>query len=44
MALLYLTCGRVTEVLSLKKNQFVMDEDPDFVIITNMIVLKRKKK
>ncbi len=44
MALLYLTCGRVTEVLSLRKSQFVMDEDPDFIIITNMIVVKRKKK
>ena len=44
MALLYLTCGRVTEVLSLRKSQFVMDEDPDFVIITNMVVVKRKKK
>ena len=44
MALLYLTCGRITEVLSLKKSQFVMDEDPDFIIITNMIVVKRKKR
>ena len=44
MALLYLTCGRITEVLSLKKRQFVMDEDPDFIIITNMIVVKRKKR
>ena len=44
MALLYLTCGRITEALSLKKSQFVMDEDPGFIIITNMIVVKRKKK
>ena len=44
LALLYLTCGRVSEVLSLKKGQFVFDEDPNFVIITNMIVVKRKKK
>jgi len=44
MALLYLTCGRVTEVLSLKKSQFVLDADPDFVIIANMIVVKREKK
>jgi integrase len=44
MSLLYLTCGRVTEVLSLKKSQFQLDMDPDFVIIVNMIVVKRKKK
>jgi integrase len=44
MSLLYLTCGRITEVLSLKKSQFMLDMDPDFVIITDMIVVKRKKK
>jgi len=44
LSLLYLTCGRITEVLSLRKSQFVFDEDPDFIIVTNMIVVKRKKK
>lgn len=44
LALLYLTAGRITEVLSLTKKQFQLDMEPDFVIITNMIVVKRKKK
>ena len=44
ISLLYLTCGRVSEVLSLRKKQFVFDEDPDFIIIKNMIVVKRKKE
>jgi len=44
ISLLYLTCGRVSEVLSLTKKQFVFDEDPDFIIIKNMIVVKRKKR
>lgn len=44
MALLYLTCGRISEVLSLTKKQFVYDAEPDFIIIKNMIVVKRKKK
>ena len=44
MALLYLTCGRITEVLSLKRKQFDLESEPNFVIIRNMIVVKRKKK
>ena len=44
ISLLFLTCGRISEVLSLTKNQFVFDEDPDFIIVKNMIVVKRKKK
>jgi integrase len=44
ISLLYLTCGRISEVLSLTKKQFVFDEDPDFVIVKNMVVVKRKKK
>jgi len=44
MALLYLTCGRITEVLSLTKKQFDLESEPNFVIIRNMIVVKRKKK
>ena len=44
ISLLYLTCGRISEVLSLTKKQFVFDEDPDFIIVKNMIVVKRKRK
>lgn len=44
MALLYLTCGRITEVLSSTKKQFDFESEPNFVIIHNMIVVKRKKK
>jgi len=44
MALLYLTCGRITEVLSLTKKQFDLESEPNFIIIRNMIVVKRKKK
>lgn len=44
IALLCLRCGRITEVLSLKKSQFVIDEGPEFVIITNMVVVEPKKK
>jgi len=44
MALLYLTCGRISEVLSLKKKQFDLESEPDFIIVRNMIVVKRKKK
>ncbi|MDW8023429.1 MAG: site-specific integrase [Nitrososphaerota archaeon] len=43
MALLYLTWGRVREVLSLTKKQFDFESEPNFVIIRNMIVVKRKK-
>ncbi|MCS7123935.1 MAG: site-specific integrase [Candidatus Bathyarchaeota archaeon] len=44
MSLLYLTCGRVSEVLSLTKKQFDLQSEANFVIIRNMIVVKRKKK
>jgi len=44
MALLYLTCGRISEVLSLRKKQFDLESEPDFIIIRNMVVVKRKKK
>ena len=43
MALLYLTCGRITEVLSLTKKQFDFETDENFIIIRNMKVVKRKK-
>jgi integrase len=44
MSVLYLTCGRITEVLSLTKKQFDLESEPNFIIIRNMIVVKRKKK
>jgi len=42
LSLVYLSCGRISEVLPLTKNQFLMDEDPEFIIIVNMKVVKRK--
>lgn len=43
-SLLYLTSGRINEVLRLKTSQFSMDEtDPDFMIIQNFWVSKRKQ-
>jgi len=44
LALLYLTAGRISAVLRLVKAQFDFDADPDFIIIRNMIVIKRKKE
>jgi integrase len=43
MALLFLTAGRISEVLSLRKEQFDFEADRDFVIIRNMILVKRLK-
>jgi len=43
MALLFLTAGRISEVLSLRKEQFDFEADQDFVIIRNMILVKRLK-
>jgi len=40
LALLYLTAGRIGEVLSLRKSQFNLEADPDFIIIQNMITEK----
>jgi len=42
LALLYLTGGRISEVLRLRKSQFDF-VDPNFIIIKDMIVVKRKK-
>lgn len=43
-SLLFLSSGRIGEVLRLKKNQFTTDEDyPDFVILSAFYVSKRKK-
>jgi len=44
LALLYLTAGRISAVLRLVKRQFDFDADPDFIIIRNMKVIKRKKE
>ncbi len=43
MALLFLTAGRISEVLSLRKEQFDTQADKDFIIIRNMILVKRLK-
>ncbi len=43
MALLFLTAGRISEVLSLTKEQFDFVADQNFVIIRNMILVKRLK-
>jgi len=43
MALLFLTAGRISEVLSLTKEQFDFEADPNFLIIRNMILVKRLK-
>jgi integrase len=43
MALLFLTAGRVSEVLSLTKEQFDFQADKNFIIIRNMILVKRLK-
>jgi len=44
LALLYLTMGRVSSVLRLYKSHFDLKTDPDFIIIRNMKVIKRKKE
>jgi len=43
MALLFLTAGRISEVLSLTKEQFDFQADKNFIIIRNMILVKRLK-
>jgi len=43
MALLFLTAGRISEVLSLNKEQFDFEADRNFIIIRNMILVKRLK-
>ena len=44
LSLLYLTAGRISEVLMLKKSQFDFESDQDFIIIRDMQVVKRTKK
>lgn len=43
MALLFLTAGRISEVLSLTREQFDFEADRNFVIVRNMILVKRLK-
>mgnify|MGYP001110564993 CR=1 FL=1 len=43
MALLFLTAGRISEVLSLIREQFDFQADPNFIIIRNMVLVKRLK-
>lgn len=43
MALLFLTAGRISEVLSLTREQFDFEADTNFIIIRNMILVKRLK-
>jgi integrase len=43
MSLLFLTAGRISEVLSLTKEQFDTEADKNFIIIRNMILVKRLK-
>lgn len=40
LSLLYLTAGRIGEVLSLRKSQFDRSSDPQFILIRNMITEK----
>lgn len=44
LSLLYLTAGRISEVLRLNKNQFDFESDTDFIIIRDMVVVKRRKE
>jgi integrase len=44
LALLYLTAGRISEVLMLKKSQFDSETETDFIIIRDMKVIKRRKE
>lgn len=43
MSLLFLTAGRISEVLSLAKEQFDFEADRNFIVIRNMILVKRLK-
>jgi hypothetical protein len=43
MGLLFLTAGRISEVLSLTKEQFDFQADRNFIIVRNMILVKRLK-
>jgi len=44
LSLLYLTAGRVGEILSLIRSQFDLEADQDFIIIRNMLTEKVSSK
>lgn len=44
LALLFLTGGRIGEVLKVRKSQFNSDEDPEFVVLKGFEISKRKQK
>lgn len=43
MALGFLACGRINEILRVEKAQFDFESEPEFIILTNFYVSKRKK-
>lgn len=43
MALLFLTAGRISEVLSLQKSQFDTEADQNFTVVRNMLLVKRAR-
>lgn len=43
LSLLYLTAGRINEILSLNKSQFDFS-DSEFIVIKDFVISKRKKK
>lgn len=43
VAALFETGGRISEVLGLKRKNFDLDMESDFVIVKNMLLVKRKK-
>ena len=44
VSLLYLTGGRINEVLNLRKSQFDFKEDPEFIVIKDFEISKRNKQ
>jgi len=44
MSLLFMCVCRANEVLQLRRRQFHLDSDPDFIIIKDFLVSKRKEK
>jgi len=44
ISLLFLTGGRISEVLSLRRQNFSFSEHPDLIVVKKMIVKKKKKK
>lgn len=43
MSFPFFTAGRICEVLSLRKGQFDFEADRNFIVIINMILVKRLK-